>query len=210
MTETFSPRKTATCSASPLPSTPTNQCPRAQMYVPTAPATSTTRTATATRRGRSGRRRAEGPPPVDGVGVGGGVAGGSASAGPPAAGVGWGRGTGERGPSGRGAGVDLALPDVATGRAVDHRVDPAAAAGVLDDVGDDHRDVVGAAAAQGELDQPVRGGLGVGVLERLGDRLLADHAGEPVGAEQVPVAGAGVAHGEVGLDVLTVERAQQQ
>src|SRR3954463_15094969 len=126
MTETFSPRKTATCSASPLPSTPTNQCPRAQMYVPTAPATSTTRTATATRRGRSGRRRAEGAPPVGGVGGGGGGGGGGGERG----GGGGGR-VGERAAAGRRAGVDLALPDVATCRAVDHRVQAPAAAGVL-------------------------------------------------------------------------------
>ena len=73
---------------------------------------------------RSGRRRAEGPPPVGGVGVGGGGAGGSASAARPAAEL----------------RVDLALPDVAAGRAVDDRVDQrAAAAVVLDDVGDDAR-----------------------------------------------------------------------
>src|SRR3954466_7427480 len=116
MTETFSPRKTATCSASPPPSTPTNQCPRAQMYVPTAPATSTTRTATATRRGRSGRRRAEGAPPGGGAGGGGGGGGGA----------------GGRGRARGRAGVALALPDVATCRAVDHRVQAPAAAGVLD------------------------------------------------------------------------------
>ena len=51
---------------------------------------------------------------------------------------------------------------------------------------------------------------GSGSLQRLGEGLLADHAGQPVGAEQVAVAGAGLAHREVGLDVLAVERAQQQ
>ncbi|WP_324275167.1 hypothetical protein [Blastococcus brunescens] len=83
--ETSRPRKTATCSSSPLPSTPTNQCPSAHTYIPTAPATSTTRAATATRRSRSGRRRAEEPPPVGGVGGGGAGGCGSASAARPAA-----------------------------------------------------------------------------------------------------------------------------
>ena len=123
---------------------------------------------------------------------------------------GWGGRIGERGPAGGGAGVDLALADVAAGRAVDDRVHAAAAAGVLDDVGDDHGDVVGAAAAQRQLDEPVGGGLRVGVLERLGEGLLADDAGQAVGAEQVAVAGPGLAHGEVGLDLLAVEGAQQQ
>jgi hypothetical protein len=121
------------------------------------------------------------------VGVGGGAAGGSARA------------------------VDLPLADVASGSAVDHRFHQGrTAAAVVDDVGHDHGDVVGAAAAQRELDEPVGGGLGVGVLQRLGERLLADDAGQAVGAEQVPVAGPGLAHGEVGLDLLAVERAQQQ
>ena len=124
--------------------------------------------------------------------------------------AGVGRRIGERGPAGGRAGVDLALADVVAGGAVDDRVQAAAAAGVLDDVGDDHGDVVGAAAAQRQLDQPVGGGLRVGVLQRLGEGLLADDAGQPVGAEQVAVAGAGLAHGEVRLDLLAVERAQQQ
>lgn len=47
----------------------------------------------------------------------------------------------------------------------------------VQDIGDDHRDVVGAAAAQGELDQLLHGLLralvaGEGVLERL----VRDHA----------------------------------
>ena len=178
----------------PLPSTPTNQWPRAHTYVPTAPATTTTRAATATRRSRSGRRRAEGPPPVGGVGGGAGGGCGSASAARPAA---------ERGSTWRWPTLSPAAPSM-TGSSA------AAAAGVLDDVGDDHGDVVRAAAAQRQLDEPVGGRLGIGVLQRLGEGLLADHAGEAVGAQQVPVAGARLAHGEVGLDLLAVEGAQQQ
>ena len=107
--------------------------------------------------------------------------------------------------------VDLALADVAAGGAVDHRLhERGTAATVVDDVGDDHRHVVGTTAAQGQLDEPVRGGLGIGVLERLGEGLLAHDAREAVGAQEVAVAGARLAHRQVGLDVLAVQGPQQQ
>jgi hypothetical protein len=69
----------------------------------------------------------------------------------------------------------------------------------VDDVGDDHRDVVGAASAQGQLQQPLAGRLRVGHLQRLLQRVeAADRTGQPVGAEQVPVARSRLAHRQVG------------
>lgn len=82
----------------------------------------------------------------------------------------------------------------------------------VEDVGHDDRDVVGAAAAQRQLDQLLHGLLralvaGEGVLHRL----MGDDPGQPVGADQVPVAGADLTDGEVRLDmVATAQRAHQQ
>ena len=74
------------------------------------------------------------------------------------------------------------------------------------DVGHDHRDVVGAAAAKRELHQAVARLLGVldlqGLLERLGAR---HRAGQAVGAEQVAVARTGLAHRQVELDALAAK-----
>src|SRR5690606_21563380 len=70
----------------------------------------------------------------------------------------------------------------------------------VEDVGDDHRDVVGSAAAQRQFDQVLDGLLGAlvtgqGVLEGL----VGDHAGQAVGADQVPVAGPHLADRQVGF-----------
>lgn len=82
----------------------------------------------------------------------------------------------------------------------------------VEDVGHDAGDVVGAAAAQGELDQlldRLRGALVAG--ERLFHRLVGDDAGEPVGTDHVAVACPYLPDGEVGLDVFTTaQRAHQQ
>ena len=82
----------------------------------------------------------------------------------------------------------------------------------VEDVGDDAGDVVGAAAAQRELDQLLHGLLRALVAgEGLLQRLVGDHAGQSVGADQVAVAGADLADGEVGLDmVAAAQRAHQQ
>ena len=82
----------------------------------------------------------------------------------------------------------------------------------VEDVGDDAGDVVGAAAAQRELDQLLHGLLralvaGEGLLERL----VGHDAGQPVGADQIAVAGPDLADGEVGLDVVAAaQRPHQQ
>src|SRR5690606_20829326 len=73
----------------------------------------------------------------------------------------------------------------------------------VQDVGDDHGDVVGAAAAQCQFDQVLDGLLGPlvvrqGVLEGL----VGDHAGQPVGTDQIPVTGPDLADRQVGFDVF--------
>ena len=77
----------------------------------------------------------------------------------------------------------------------------------LDDVGDDRRDVVGATALEREVDQAFDGHVGAGLgRQRVADRVLAHHVRQAVAAQQVAVAGAGLAHGQVEADVLaTVE-----
>ena len=82
----------------------------------------------------------------------------------------------------------------------------------VEDVGDDDRDVVGAAAAQRELDQLLHGLLGALVAgEGVLQGLVGDDAGQAVGADQVAVAGADLTDGEVGLDVVAAaQRAHQQ
>ena len=79
---------------------------------------------------------------------------------------------------------------------------------VVDDVADDAGDVVRPAAAQGQRDEAVGAVLRVAVAQGLEQRLGADDVGEPVGAEQVAVAEAGLADGHVGLDGDAVERPQ--
>ncbi|CAM5628091.1 hypothetical protein SGLAM104S_01541 [Streptomyces glaucescens] len=82
----------------------------------------------------------------------------------------------------------------------------------VEDVRDDHRDVVGAAAAQRELDQLLHGLLralvaGEGVLHRL----VGDDPGQPVGADQVAVTGPDLADRQVGFHVVAAaEGAHQQ
>ncbi len=63
-----------------------------------------------------------------------------------------------------------------------------------------------------ELDQLLDGLLGALVAgEGVLDRLVGDDPGEPVGADQVAVAGPDLADGEVGLDVVAAaQRAHQQ
>jgi hypothetical protein len=79
-------------------------------------------------------------------------------------------------------------------------------------VGDDAGDVVGATAADRELDQLERRLVRVpDRAEGLVERLLGDHAGQAVGAEQVTVAWQGVERHQVGLGHRpAVEGAQQQ
>jgi hypothetical protein len=68
-----------------------------------------------------------------------------------------------------------------------------------------------AAAAQRQLDHAVGALARVAVGgQRLGQRLVADHTGQAVGAEQVAVAGPGLPHRERRLDVLPGDGAQQQ
>ena len=65
---------------------------------------------------------------------------------------------------------------------------------VVDDVGDHHGDVVRAAAAQRQLDQPVGAFGDVGDLQGLQDGLLADRVGQTVGTQQIAVALFGLPH----------------
>ena len=122
-----------------------------------------------------------------------------------------GQGAGHRGgrrPRRGGVGVRALVAPVADRAADDGGV---VAEVDVDDVRDDAGDVVGAAAAQRQLDHAVGALAGVAVgHQRVGQRLVADHAGEAVGAQQVAVAGAGLAHGERRFDVLPGDGAQQQ
>src|SRR5215469_4032247 len=59
-----------------------------------------------------------------------------------------------------------------------------------DDVGDDAGDVVGAAGRVRRLDQPLDRLVGIAAItQRVPDGLRGDHGAQPVGAQQVPVAG---------------------
>ena len=72
--------------------------------------------------------------------------------------------------------------------------------GRVHDIGHDAGDVVRPAAVQRELDELP--GDRIGVLDgshRLAQRLVADHPGQPVRAEQVPVTRLAVVHGQVRL-----------
>ena len=70
----------------------------------------------------------------------------------------------------------------------------------VDDVGDDHGDVVRGSGAHGELHEPVgRGGDGTSGREHLFDGVPGHEAGQAVRAEQEPVAGTGFPDHEVRL-----------
>ena len=72
----------------------------------------------------------------------------------------------------------------------------------VDHVRDDAGDVVGAAAAQGQVDQGLGARARVVVLaEHLREGVVADDAGQAVGADQVAVADPGLADRQVGLVV---------
>ena len=81
-----------------------------------------------------------------------------------------------------------------------------------DDVGHDAGDVVRAAARVGGLDQPPGRLLGIGhATQRVTDDLRADHGGQAVRAQQVPVAQPRLADLQIRLGLRgPVEGAQQQ
>ena len=81
---------------------------------------------------------------------------------------------------------------------------------VIDDVGDDYGDVVRPAAAQRQFDKAVGTFGNVGDMQRLQNRLVTDGVGQPVGAQQVAVAGTGLAHDQCGLDLMAGERPHDQ
>ena len=81
---------------------------------------------------------------------------------------------------------------------------------VVDDVGDHHGHVVGAAAAQRQFDETVGTFGDVGNLQRLEDGLVADRIGQPVGAQQIAIAGPRFAHGQGGLDLVAGQRPHDQ
>ena len=80
----------------------------------------------------------------------------------------------------------------------------------VDDVGDDDRHVVRAAAAQGEFDEPVGALVLRALAHRVLDGLVADHVRQSVGAEQVTVAGAGLADRQRRLDLVAGERTHDE
>ena len=84
--------------------------------------------------------------------------------------------------------------------------------GRVHDIRHDAGDVVRPAAVQRELDELPGDCLGVfDGGQRLAQRLVADHPGQPVRAEQVPVPGLAVVHGQVGLGHRpAVQRPQQE
>jgi hypothetical protein len=74
---------------------------------------------------------------------------------------------------------------------------------VLDDLEEDDRDVVLAAAAIGRGDELLRGGVEVVAarFDDVEDLLVADHRSQPVGADQEEVAGVGLDRERVDVDV---------
>ena len=81
---------------------------------------------------------------------------------------------------------------------------------VLHHVGHHDGDVVRAAAAQCQFDQPVRAGADISDLERIEDRLVADRIGKSVRTQQVAVADAGLTHDQRGLDFVAGQRPHDQ
>src|SRR4029077_12577484 len=81
---------------------------------------------------------------------------------------------------------------------------------VVDDVGDHHGDVVGAAAAQRQFDKAVGAVGDIGDLQGVEDGFVADRVGEAVRAQQVAITGAYFPHGQGGLDLMTGERPHAQ
>jgi hypothetical protein len=112
-----------------------------------------------------------------------------------------------RRPGRRSRGIgDCGVAAIAGGRAADDR-------SLLHDVGvgrvgDDHRDVVRATAAQRQLHETLAARLGVlDVAHALADGLGADDAGEAVAADEVAVALEDLADRILRVDVAAVERA---
>ena len=94
-------------------------------------------------------------------------------------------------------------------RAADDRQVVAVAGPVeIDHIGDDAGHVVGAASAQRQFDQPVGALLRFALGEGLEQGLGRHDVGEPVGAQQVAVAGPGLADRHVRLDRRAGQRAQ--
>src|SRR5258708_1128193 len=78
-------------------------------------------------------------------------------------------------------------------------------------VGGGGGEVGGGGGRVGGLDQPRCGLFGIaGPAQRVADRLGADHAGEAVGAQQVPVTGPGVVQRGVQFHGGAVDGTQQQ
>ena len=81
---------------------------------------------------------------------------------------------------------------------------------MLNDVGDHHGHVVRSAATQCQFDEPVGAFPDIGELECLEDGLVADRVGQAIGAQQVAVAHAGLAHDERRLHLVAGQRAHDQ
>ena len=85
-----------------------------------------------------------------------------------------------------------------------------AAVVVVDHVGDHHGDVVRSPAPQRQFDEPIGAGRDVPDLECFQDGLVPDRVRKAVGAQQVTVAFAGLAHGERRVDLMAGERPHDQ
>ena len=81
---------------------------------------------------------------------------------------------------------------------------------VVDDVGDDHRDVVRSAAAKREFDESVGAFGHIRDLQGVEDRLVTHRIGQPVGAQQVAVARPGFPHDQRRFDLVSGERPHDQ
>ncbi|CNW12182.1 Uncharacterised protein [Mycobacterium tuberculosis] len=81
---------------------------------------------------------------------------------------------------------------------------------VVDDVGDDDSDVVGAAAAQRQFNEAVSALGNLGDLQGLEDSFIANRIGQPVRAQQVTITGAGFSHGQRRFDLMAGQRPHDQ
>ena len=81
---------------------------------------------------------------------------------------------------------------------------------VVDDVGDDHRDVVRPTAAQREFDEAIGTFGHIRNMQRVQNRFVADRIGQPVGAQQVAVAGTGLPHDQCRFDLMSGQRPHDQ
>ena len=81
---------------------------------------------------------------------------------------------------------------------------------IVNDIGDDDGDVVGAATAQRQFDEAISAFGDVGDLQGLGDGFVADRVGQSVRAQQVAITDTRLPHRQGGLHLVTSQRAHDQ